>query len=878
MSVRSVAFLMTSRVPVVTVDQPLFAIAKNIQWKWPLVYGEEKFVILFGGLHIELAALKTLGDLLQCSEWTSALVQSGVATAGTADSFLRAAHITRTRRTHQVTACVLYQALDEAYQEYVTSLEPDVEVKSLDDWCEQQNSQPMFKFWFTFLQLQLTVLVFVRSIRTANFQLYVQSLTKLVPWFFSLDHFNYSRWISVHLRDMVTLAHLHPNIYTEFVMGNFTVRKTDHSFSNIAIDQAHEQNNAVVKNDGGVIGLTESPAALQRWMVSGPEMAGFINDFETSVNHSQVTTDTRHHEQRPGVQKAFLQDVMSLKATFDEYGNPFLESSGDLLVLDTRDIVDETVVDAVNKVQELGLEQYKTFVKERLVERTKPLHDSIKKNMLCLFRTPKRRQKTKAQEVMAEMKSDRNLFSRLYVACQVRDGNLDEFFSYENQPCPPSLSDGGKLRLGTKSDIVHCLEDTLVTTVDEDTTLGVADVFVLDGAAIVNMLRPGSSKTFRDYALNVFLPYVKLQLDKAQRVDIVWDEYRPGTLKQQARDKRGKGVRRRVAPNNAIPKNWGEFLRLSENKKELFAFLSREVITMPTDKQIISTLLDDVIYRQERDKEGLAPCSHEEADTRMMVHVADAAKQYNTVIIRTVDSDVVVLAVFVFAQLVPSLTALWVAFGTGKNYRLIPAHRIYAAIGNMKSQALPMFHAFTGCDTVSSFSGRGKKTAWEIWNVFPDVTDTFAALMEQPEQSDVDAALTTLERFVVLLYDKTSFKSHVNEARVDLFARKGRDVNHISPTQGSLLQHTRRAVYQAGYCWSQSLIPMVQLPQPEEWGWKVAAGGTWDVMWSNLPEASKVCRELLRCGCTKGCHTNCKCKKAALACTALCKCAGSCTI
>ncbi len=54
---------------------------------------------------------------------------------------------------------------------------------------------------------------------------------------------------------------------------------------------------------------------------------------------------------------------MSLKATFDEYGNPFLESSGDLLVLDTRDIVDETVVDAVNKVQELGLEQYKTFVK-----------------------------------------------------------------------------------------------------------------------------------------------------------------------------------------------------------------------------------------------------------------------------------------------------------------------------------------------------------------------------------------------------------------------------------------------------------------------------------------------------------------------------------
>ena len=148
---------------------------------------------MFGGLHIELADLKTL---LNSSGWTSALVQAGVATSGTADSFLKAAHITRTRRAHQVTACVLYQALNEAY---LTSVEPGIEAKSLEDWCNQQSCLPMFKFWFTVLQLELTVLVFVRSIRTGDYQLYVQSLTKLVSWFFSLDHFNYSRWISVHL-------------------------------------------------------------------------------------------------------------------------------------------------------------------------------------------------------------------------------------------------------------------------------------------------------------------------------------------------------------------------------------------------------------------------------------------------------------------------------------------------------------------------------------------------------------------------------------------------------------------------------------------------------------------------------------------------------
>ena len=56
----------------------------------------------------------------------------------------------------------------------------------------------------------------------------------------------------------------------------------------------------------------------------------------------------------PGIQKAFLQDVRPLKATFDEYGNPLLETSSDLLVLDTTDITDGAVIDTVNKIEKLS--------------------------------------------------------------------------------------------------------------------------------------------------------------------------------------------------------------------------------------------------------------------------------------------------------------------------------------------------------------------------------------------------------------------------------------------------------------------------------------------------------------------------------------------
>ena len=108
-----------AQVPVITLDQPLYAITKKIQWNWPENYGENQFVIVLGGLHIEMAGLKVIGDWLEDSGWVEALVQAKVASAGTADSFLKASHVTRTRHAHQVTASTLHIFLKNAYTQYL---------------------------------------------------------------------------------------------------------------------------------------------------------------------------------------------------------------------------------------------------------------------------------------------------------------------------------------------------------------------------------------------------------------------------------------------------------------------------------------------------------------------------------------------------------------------------------------------------------------------------------------------------------------------------------------------------------------------------------------------------------------------------------------
>ena len=54
-------FSASGQVPVMTVDQPLYALAKEIQWSKPDVQGEEKFLVMMEDLHIETTFMKCLG-------------------------------------------------------------------------------------------------------------------------------------------------------------------------------------------------------------------------------------------------------------------------------------------------------------------------------------------------------------------------------------------------------------------------------------------------------------------------------------------------------------------------------------------------------------------------------------------------------------------------------------------------------------------------------------------------------------------------------------------------------------------------------------------------------------------------------------------------
>ena len=83
------------------------------------------------------------------------------------------------------------------------------------------------------------------------------------------------------------------------------------------------------------------------------------------------------------------------------------------------------------------------------------------------------------------------------------------------------------------------------------------------------------------------------------------------------------------------------------------------------------------------------------------------------------------------------LDELWISFGVGAHFQQIAIHEI---VKNVNEKAFMFIHAISGYDTVSSYLGRGKKSAWLAWSSFPSATDAFLDLSLKP----VDVSSETL--------------------------------------------------------------------------------------------------------------------------------------
>ena len=148
-------------------------------------------------------------------------------------------------------------------------------------------------------------------------------------------HYNYTRWLPVHMREIMNVRVKHPALYRQFADGFFTIAKTQNPFSMIGFDQKPEQQNKELKIHGGTLNLSDE-FLFTEWAVAGPAIARVITEFEAGML-TRKNAVLKHHDPIPSIQLRFFAHTKALVIAFQEAGNPFDEDSHEVVIIDTRE-------------------------------------------------------------------------------------------------------------------------------------------------------------------------------------------------------------------------------------------------------------------------------------------------------------------------------------------------------------------------------------------------------------------------------------------------------------------------------------------------------------------------------------------------------------
>ena len=241
-------------------------------------------------------------------------------------------------------------------------------------------------------------------------------------------------------------------------------------------------------------------------------------------------------------------------------------------------------------------------------------------------------------------------------------------------------------------------------------------------------------------------------------------------------------------------------MNLPENKANLIRFLTDELLRqaeeLPEGQEVVVAGGSKMLEIFVSTSAGLLhhlDSTQEEADTRIIVHVLDAQRQNaKRVIVCSRDTDVLVL-------LVHHMTLddeVWMSAGIKNKPKYIPIHVIQALQPYVRHNLLS-YHALTGCDSTSQFSGHAKKSTWTKYVSEPELLDAFT--------DDTEFAFDDAERFVIKLYSPGSSLSDINTLRSELFHRIT-NPEKLPPTKDSLIHHLKRCQHQS-MIWNNAHVP-----------------------------------------------------------------------
>lgn len=567
--------------------------------------------------------------------------------------------------------------------------------------------------------------------------------------------------------------------------------------------------------------------------------------------------------------------------TVTAFINPWTTSGDQLVSLVSGVVATSAAQEGMLNVVAIGETQLEEFVSDRMISSKKDFHAPIKQNKLNTFCQPKKKV-SKAQAKAKVQEQDRSLFTRLLVVSRTRNVDLKEVLSYplSNISHPLATADGSMAKTN-KALLLQAIEkdfsnsNYIVESHEASETAIIIDAMALIQALPISSI-PATFRLLGGVVLRSIQSLAKRY--NAQRVDFVIDVYRTNSIKNVERSRRVAGSQTpTVLISNGevkVPGNWKAFLSSGTNKSSLLEFLHEyfQSATVHYISKLYSTTVNhcyEISYKTNAPEDTVIKeitelsSNHEEADTRLLLHAHHANGSGSVPIIVSPDTDVAILSLWHSG----SFSSLRMLTGTKDRRRLLDIKAMAAEIGAHVIDSLIGLHAMTGCDSVSSFNGKGKKTVYQLVKRNPSAQAAMQLLGSSFEMTPEKFAAG--ESFACLLYGETG--EDINECRYRKFCTKASSSSNLPPCRSSLQQHIMRANFVAK-TWKSALSAVIEMARPDRNGW-LLEDGYYVFCWHTREVAPKDVLKIIFCSCaTSKCQGRCSCKQANLRCTELCRC------
>lgn len=140
-------------------------------------------------------------------------------------------------------------------------------------------------------------------------------------------------------------------------------------------------------------------------MIVWPEIPRIIAEFKFGEGCAKAP-DLRCHEHVKGIQYTFKKQILVITIDIEIMGHPFIEDNPNVLVLNTKDVVDQRMVD-------IEKDKFASFMNDRIDNRHKSVFEPLCHDKLLLSHFPLELIFSRDEQQTNELNKSYALFSQL---------------------------------------------------------------------------------------------------------------------------------------------------------------------------------------------------------------------------------------------------------------------------------------------------------------------------------------------------------------------------------------------------------------------------------------------------------------------------------